>query len=189
MTAEKSSSEYTSDTGMETKYRKQGFLVLIPWARNHRLRGEVKLSFQTLHSFRVQRYCQLCWWLPCKGICEGFSKKKKKHLIKKNPRHLIRFTAALFSWLLHMIFCLSPLLPVCSDGTVPTRKLDSPCCRDARCRMNTWTTRKKKKSSLQTLLTASKIRLHCRKHIKKKNQLQNQHQKTKKQLWLTFKKM
>lgn len=42
-----------------------------------------------------------------------------------------------------MIFCLSPLLPICLDGTVPTHKLDGPCCSNARCRMNTWTTEKK----------------------------------------------
>lgn len=42
--------------------------VLIPWTRNHSLRGEVKLSFQTLHLLRVQHYWQLCSWLPCSGI-------------------------------------------------------------------------------------------------------------------------
>ena len=135
--------------------QKVGVFVLIPWTRNHRLRGEVKLSFQNLHCVDG---CRL------KEFAEDFLKKKT--LIKKNPHYLIRFTAALFSWLLHMIFCLSPLLPVCSDGTVPTRKLDGPCCRDARCRMNTWTTGKI--SGLQTLPTASETRLHFRKHFKKK---------------------
>lgn len=123
---------------------------------------------------------------PVKEFVKDFLKKKKKNLIKKNPRHLIGFNAALFSWLLHMIFCLSPLLPVCSDGTVPTRKLDSPCCRDARCRMNTWTTGKKKVAYRHFWLPA---RHSCIAERTLKKKSKNLHQNPKKQRWLTFQKM
>lgn len=117
--------------------------------------------------------CSLAVSLPCKGIQEGFSDSiKPPDLKKKTTQRRLYATQPgppphFFSRPFHMIFCLSPLLTVCSDGTVPRHKLDSPCCRDARCRMNTSTTGGGEgEGSLQTLLAASKTQLHCRKYIK-----------------------